>query len=804
MARVIPYSEQQEAQGINRSEATDRLTGVAIGRAVAGLGESIGAFGARQRAVEDDQAKMWAATATAEKEVELRKQIADKVNSLDPTAPDYADQIAGFTDWAHQQTDAATDDLMTRAPNDSARRYVDYHMASTKVRTLDAAMGTQADLNAAYTLQIANNGVKANTDVLAANPSNDTYADLIERTRQTVGSLDTIDPNTKIKLIDQAESTYANVQLASLVAHDPEGFLKTVNAEGGYTNSRGVPHGAVPTGAQAQPEMLAFANAQLDAGKSPVDALTTLMAKYPDQADKFTFAIPEGGNRFVDKGAAAGVPQVQPLDDQAIANANPGIAGWAKLTWPEKVKYVRQAEAALGKQMAEDRGALTRELRDASATLQAGQDYPGLNSPRYSEANLVRVFGQDEGGRAYRELRYDATVGQARQQIDVMPAAQRAATLDRLAPVGGTDFAAKQQAFGAVQEAAARAEREQQAAPIEYAITHGIGGAQPLDFSQPLAPQLSARVKVAQTMAGDYGTKAEIYTAQEVDQLANALGNMSGKDRIATLASIRVGLSDPRAFGVAMNQLAPKNPNLAYAGNLAARGGTAFVDGKPVAAADVAATIADGDIILNGRSLDKQMAKGDDPSMPGGSKATNFKEADFRTYFQQTLGGAFRTPDAQLSAATEQSVYNAVKAYYAADSYRQGKPLDQIDASGVKRAIEAVVGSPWQKNGGTLLAPYGMPVEQFQSQWNVRAEAAIKAAGYDDTATGRFLDRAVPVNLADGKYGFQVGTGLLADPKTGRKVIVDYSQPFTAPTQAQSPLARDFGAAFRSAMTQRY
>jgi hypothetical protein len=255
------------------------------------------------------------------------------------------------------------------------------------------------------------------------------------------------------------------------------------------------------------------------------------------------------------------------------------------------------------------------------------------------------------------------------------------------------------------------------------------------------------------------------------------MGNMTGKDRIATLASIRTGLNDPGAFATAMNQLAPKNPNLAYAGNLAARGGTAYVGGKALPAADVAATIADGDIILNGRSLDRQAAKGDDPSMPSGSKAMNFPDSQFQAQFNTVLGGAFRSPDAQRSAAVQQETYNAAKAYYVAEAYRQGKNFDAIDPDGVKRAVEAVVGTPWNKNGGTLLAPYGMPVEQFQDQWDDRAKGALKAAGYDDTAVDRLLDKTIPINLADGRYGFQNGTRLQTDSR-GRPVIVDYRQPY--------------------------
>jgi len=456
------------------------------------------------------------------------------------------------------------------------------------------------------------------------------------------------------------------------------------------------------------------------------------------------------------------------------------------------VKYVRQAEGALGKQLADDRSSIKNELRDASASLLAGQNYPGLDSPRYSESNLVRVFGADEGGRLHRELQYDASVGDSVQQMATMPAAQRAATLAQLKPVGGQDFAAKEQAYKVATNAADIAQNAQQKAPIEYAIKNGIANAKPMDFSQPdtLAGQLADRVKASQAMAVDYGTKAQIFTEPEVNQVASALGDLSGRDRIRYLGAIRVGLNNPRAFGLAMNELAPKNPTLAYAANLAARDNPVYIDGKAQSPADVASVIADGDIILNGRNLDKQMAKGDDPAMPNGAKATNFDDKTFQQMFQQIVANGFQSPDAQRSAAQEKDTYNAVKAYYVARSYQQGRDLGVIDSKEMNNAIQAVIGTPWRGvgGGGTLFAPYGMPMEQFQTQWPQRSYDAVHAAGYSDEDTNRILAKTIPVNLADGRYGFQNGTRLQTDT-AGRPIVVDYRQPFVdrRPPEKVSP-----------------
>lgn len=873
MSRVNPYQTTVSAKGTSTDHQDPGTADGGLGAAGRGIASSLARFGNQQKQIDDDQGRIWAANAAADNEVQQQKSQQDYVNSLNPDAPDYLDQINKIPEQFDENYQASTQALYEAAPNEAARQHLTTQTASGRVRTMRNGIDTSANLNQGYAVSQVGQSVKTNSDIIASSPDNDTFNDIDARHRATIMGLNSLDPAAKLKLADSATHTYSIAQVQSTVARDPGGFLQTVNAVGGQTNSRGQVRGQVPTiqnygadtvkpydgsrvqqitSATAAPSpydsLFAQAGAQYgidpqelklravaESGLNPsassgqatgimqfapetakalgidpndpaqaIPAAAKLLAGYKQKAGGDMSAVDKmyyGGedqsqwgpntDQYAANLAAAragagignAVPQVEPLDEGAIVAAKPPIAGWDNLTWPEKVSAVRQAEGAIGKGLADDRGAMQRELRDANASLLAGQPYPGIDSPRFSPDNLTRLFGPDVGARASQELAYSGKVGSFMAGAATMPAAQRASTLSQLTPVAGAGFAEQEPTYRAAVEASTRVQAAQQKAPIDYAITNNIGNAKPLDFSSPdnLSASLKQREATSNTMVTDYGTKPQIFTDKEVDSLLGGMTKMNGMDRINYLGSVRAGLSNPRAFATAMNELAPKNPTLAYAANMSARGGQSFVDGKPVEANRIAATIADGDIILNGRTLDKGLAKGDDPSMPSGSKAVNLKEDDFRRSFATMTDGAFQSPDAQRSAGIQGEVYDAVKSYYVAEAYQQGKPLDVIDEKGVKRAVDAVTGGVWDRGsgGGKVFAPFGTPMSDFQNQWPQRVEQTLKQNGFSDQAIKVGGDRLKAVNLTDGKYGFLNGDGrMLVNPNTGTTVVVDYSRPY--------------------------
>lgn len=771
-----PYTSSVLAQGDigGRAAAPQRATAEDFGGGVAQGMENLARGGdmlaGTLNQIDQDQTRLWASTAVSQKELALRQQFQQHVDGLDPTAPDYPEQIKNLTDNANTEVSQAQTDLMDSAPDAAARAQVQYHMANAGLRMTDLAMQTQSRLNADYTKSVVQQGIDADTDILAASPDNDTYARLLQKQHDSIVSLQTIPPNAKAALLQDVQHKYSWAQAFSAMQASPQGFLSQVHADGGQLT----PGGGEPS-APKQPEALAFANQQLAAGADPTAALKATMARFPDVSTQFKFGMAPDGKSFTDLGTDMGAaPQVRPLSNQDIATSTPPYAGWKNLDFSEKVQLVRQAEAIVGKKTAEARGQLSNDTRDALASFAAGKDYPDF-------AGLVArnnaLLAPEEAARRNQELSYARGVGGFIAKVADMPTAQAQAFLQSQEPQGGEGMAVQEPVYKQALAAFNSVQKDRATNPVDYALRNGIGGAQPLDFSnaQNMGAGLKQRAALMDTMVNDYGAKPQIFSKGEVDRLSDGLAKMNPNDRIDYLLSVRQSLGDDKAFAVGMNQLAPKNSLLPYAASLATHGG---------AAVDVAKTIAEGDYILNGARATAQDPNAP-PTMPGGSKVTKFNESQFRTEFEAATGNgaAFQSPDAPFSGAMASQVYNAAKAYYVADQYHQGKNGDVPVKADVQRAVDAVTGGVVKGvgDGGVLFAPVGMDPTKFQDEWQPRALRTLEAAGFDKDLAAKRLNQMRPVNLGDGKYGFMVGTRMLANPQTGRTVVVDYSEPYSAP-----------------------
>lgn len=469
-------------------------------------------------------------------------------------------------------------------------------------------------------------------------------------------------------------------------------------------------------------------------------------------------------------GDGENLPQVSPLDDHAIANSSPDIAGWGKLTWADKVAAVRQAESAMGSQLASERGELQRQLKDAGASLLAGKDYPGLDDPRFSQNNLVRVFGPDEGRRASDQLQYAKQVGGFIGQMATMPNAQAQAMLQTLAPEGGDEYASKAPVFKQAVEAYTRLQKLRNDDYMAWARTQPRLNVQPMDFTTPQAfgQSLGQRIGVANAGRTDYGADAHLLSQDEASQLGGIVSKLPPQDQMAYLKQVRQATQGHDDwFTDTLSQIAPKNTMLAVAAATSTKPGRVQTAGGAQSGDQVGQYILEGAHILQGKDID-------DPQKTG--RPLQIDDNKIRTMFWTSLGAnAFASPDAQHSNQLAADTYQAVKNYLVADMYHRGMTPDKLNNDLVQNAITAVTGGTAKQNGSTLFMPWGMAKSQFQTQFPWALDAALQKGGIKETKLDA-PDAYQYANVGDGKYLVMTGNKALVGTN-GRSVIVDMSRP---------------------------
>ncbi len=497
-----------------------------------------------------------------------------------------------------------------------------------------------------------------------------------------------------------------------------------------------------------------FAASTQSGGAAPAEAKSSLVA---EQAD---------------------VPQVQPLNDTEIAQAKPNIAGWAELTWPEKVAAVRQAEAVVGGQLATDRAALTKEVKDIEATHMAGQEYPNLNSPRYSKDNLTRVFGPVEGPRAYDQVVYTQQVGAAMKNISAMPAGQVAALVQSLAPVGGPEFADKNPTFNHLVTAVRQRQTMMDKDWIQYAQDNKVGGVQPVDFNTPEGFQksINARIPLAISGGRDYGTDApHALSKDEAAHLGDMLTRLTPQDQIQYLAALRKGTANhDEWYQDVLTQVAPKNTALATAGRMAVRVGSVQTATGQQDGTMVAKFVLEGEHILKGKTLDDETNSG---------RPQRFNEKLLLVNFWDVVGpNAFASPDGQRSAQIQNDTYQAVRNYLAADSTHKGKTFEEasMDRATVENAVNAVTGGVTKVGGSHLFRPWGMSEGAFNSQFQGAVKTAIDVAGLKGSSLDA-PDGFKYINVDEGRYVVTNNAGQVLYGKHGAVTVDMSGMPHTVP-----------------------
>lgn len=837
-----------------------RATGADLGDAagLASIGRGISDIGEAADNIATDQARTWAATASAQQELNVRQAWQQKVNSLDPTSKDYATQIAGLTQSASDTWDDGADKVLGDAPNGYASKLLSTHLAQSKVAFQTEAMSVQAGLNAQYTSSLVQNGVSADSDLVKGSPDNATYAKAQAKWQATISGYKTVGPEVKAKLVQFANNQLANAQAAGMVQTNPGGLLKSINPGGGIQapttatapadgflahlptetqnyvpsvlkrlgnapalnangtasqalvkavigqESNGNPNAVSGKGAkglmQVEPATAAsmgLPDADLTDPAQNVSIgtayLNKMLARYHGNVSQALAAYnagPGNADKAISAGETATLPQVQPTPEKLIANAKPPLAGWDNLTFSEKVMYTREAEAAQGKKLGETRSQIETGVEDAHAMALNGVPDPNYGQGNFTQATFLAAEGPVKGPRLWREYTVDQQDARQFKQMSTMPLAQRNAMVQNdVETASGVGAQSNFEMAGAIARANARINAQIADDPIGYAITNGINGAKPIDLSSPanFMKSLQSREATSQYMTAENGAHPAIFSKQEAQQFSDHLATLPPDAQLDFVISGQRALT-PKGYQTFIGQIAKGSPGVAAAGQYAIQTGAVQAGGQTLNGMAVGRMLVQGDAILHGSSYPvagQKTKDGTTPELPKGRTASPFKMSEFQKQFETEVGpAAFQNANAVYGNRVSNDMMTQAADVFAAWARNNGvdtsDPTSKEYQKGVKFAVDAVTGGVWKgaPNGGALFPPWGMPLPQFQNQWNARAEQAFRNAGYDAQETQQILDSVTPVNAGNGRYQFMFKGAVKNAKGTTSPVTVDFSSPY--------------------------
>lgn len=273
------------------------------------------------------------------------------------------------------------------------------------------------------------------------------------------------------------------------------------------------------------------------------------------------------------------------------------------------------------------------------------------------------------------------------------------------------------------------------------------------DANKAINQQLQDRLTTLSAMRKQYGSQIPLkpLLPQEAAQLTSALGNADPKNAAAIYGSLQDAAGgDMDAYKGIMQQIAPDAPVKALAGMLAAKQRTLtlathwFKPDDVAPSGGVAATMLQGEALLNPTKAQK--AEDGKPT----AKIFLPEMTQLQSDFQDTVGNAFAN-----NPSAAETAFQAVQAYYvgkAAQTGRLAANKQDIDSSILKEAITATLGNVVDYNGkGSVMAPWGMSIGDFQNKIPDALAQAGKAAGYSAERIEK-LKNAGLQNFGDGTY----------------------------------------------------
>ena len=166
-------------------------------------------------------------------------------------------------------------------------------------------------------------------------------------------------------------------------------------------------------------------------------------------------------------------------------------------------------------------------LREKNSLALIGET--GVDADMLSLEQYVEAYGEPEGKRRYDLYESTAETVAAMHGFRKMPVDAMNAVIEASAPVrGSNDYAGQVKRRDALIKARDEITKSRKNDPIAYAISTGDYDTKGIDFDDlnSIVGQVTKRAQNADSMATDYGTKARIFSSEEVSRLKTKIDGL--------------------------------------------------------------------------------------------------------------------------------------------------------------------------------------------------------------------------------------------------------------------------------------
>lgn len=241
MAQIQSYEATALPTGGINTQATPDDFGAQVGRGDQMVGQGASQIGETLYKLDQDAGYIQATTDVNKAADGARTWFSQKMSAMDPTAPDYLQQLHNLEPQYQQQLKDTQQQYLDANPNRAYQRMFAVHMARYADGLARESHVQIANATGEYMGFQINNGIKTDLDSIAKAPDPASADTIVQARIDSITSMrqDGFGPMQKLKLIEQFKNQAGYQQYSALANNNPYRLYQALGFQGGTIGKTG-------------------------------------------------------------------------------------------------------------------------------------------------------------------------------------------------------------------------------------------------------------------------------------------------------------------------------------------------------------------------------------------------------------------------------------------------------------------------------------------------------------------------------------------------------------------------------------